>query len=219
MYDYPYYRANYYYPSQKNAASIEVLGEGAVSAAPNQVEIVLGAVTEGTNLQAVQTDNANILTNIINSFLKLNIPREKIQTRDFRIEAEYDYQDGKQIFRGYRVTHLLQITTDRVGETGLLVDTAVSQGANSVTGIRFTIAKPEIYENQALSLAIQNARRKAQTIANTLGRPLPAHPSQVEELPRAHEPIPFTASILAEKAVTPIEPGQLTVYAAVRVRY
>lgn len=67
--------------------------------------------------------------------------------------------DGKQIFRGYKITHLLQITTDHVAQTGNLVDTAVSNGANNVTSIQFTIAHPEFYENQALSLAIQNARQ------------------------------------------------------------
>jgi uncharacterized protein YggE len=199
--------------------TIEVLGEGAAVAIPDRAVVVLGAVTEGPVLNAVQTDNAKTVTKIINSILQVNIPREKIKTHDYRIEVQYDYQDGKQIFRGYKVTHLLQIVTDRVGETGKLIDTAVSNGANNVTSIQFTMAQPEIYKNQALLLAIQNAQQKAATIANTLKVALAAVPSQVQEHYQTNKPLPFTTSLHVESAVTPIEPGQLTIYAAVRVWY
>jgi uncharacterized protein YggE len=217
MYGYPINRSAS--PTRSNHPStIEVLGEGNVTAAPDRAVIVLGVVTDGPNLQAIQTENAKAISNIIQSLMSLNIPREKIQTHDYRIEIVHDYVDGKQIFRGYKITHLLQITTDHVAQTGNLVDTAVSNGANNVTSIQFTIAHPEIYENQALSLAIQNARQKAYTIANTLGVTLGAVPSHVQEPSRTAGPVPYmTAKFAASAAESPIEPGQLTIKAAVRV--
>jgi uncharacterized protein YggE len=199
--------------------TIEVLGEGTVAAAPDRAVVVLGVVTEGTVLQTVQSENAETVTNIINSLLQINIPREQIQTNDFRIEIQYDYIDGQQIFKGYQVTHLLQITIDRVDQTGMVVDTAVSHGANTVTSIQFSIYQREKYENQALALAIHNARQKAVTIANTLGVSIAAVPGKVQELSPTVGPIPFRASILSDAAVTPIEPGELTVNAAVQVLY
>ncbi|MDU0201172.1 MULTISPECIES: SIMPL domain-containing protein [Paenibacillus] len=203
----------------KHSSTIEVLGEGTVTATPNRAVVDLGVVTDGPNLQAIQAENAKAISNIIQSVMSLNIPREKIQTQDYRIEIVYDYVDGKQIFRGYKITHLLRITTDHVDQTGKLVDTAVANGANQVTSIQFTIAHPEFYENQALSVAIQHARQKAYTIANTLGVTLGAIPSQVQESPRPAGPIPYmaTAKFAASAVETPIEPGQLTIKAAVRV--
>lgn len=218
MYSNPIY--NMVSPIQyKCLPTIEVLGEGTVAAAPDRALVVLGAVTEGTVLQTVQSENAETVTNIINALLQINIPREHIQTTDYRIEIQYDYIDGKQIFKGYQVTHLLQITVDRVGQTGIVVDTAVSHGANTVSSIQFSIHQREKYENQALSLAIRNAQQKAVTIANTLGVSVFAVPSKVQEQARSTGPIPFKASYLADSAVTPIEPGELTVYAAVQVTY
>lgn len=218
MYGNPIY--NMVSPIQhKCLPTIEVLGEGTVAAAPDRALVVLGAVTEGSVLQSVQSENAETVTNIINSLLQINIPREHIQTNDFRIEIQYDYVDGKQIFKGYQVTHLLQITIDKVDQTGIVVDTAVSHGANTVSSIRFSILQRERYENQALALAIRNAQQKALTIANTLGVSIFAVPSKVQEQARSTGPIPFKASFLAESAVTPIESGELTVYAAVQVTY
>ncbi|XEC96255.1 SIMPL domain-containing protein [Paenibacillus tarimensis] len=208
------------YPSYTDKrASVEVVGEGIVTASPDRAAAVLGAVTEGPVLQTVQAENAAIVMSIINSMLNDGIPRENIQTYDFRIEIQYDYVDGKQIFRGYKVTHLLQITSDRVGQIGMLVDFAVSHGANTVAGVRFTMANPQYFQNQALAIAIQNARNKAATIANTLGVVLSVAPIQVEELRRPAETVPFQAAALSESAATPIQPGQLTVYGAVRMVY
>jgi uncharacterized protein len=204
---------------QKCFPTIEVLGEGTVAAAPDRALVVLGVITEGTVLQTVQSENTETVTNIINSLLQINIPREHIQTNDFRIEIQYDYIDGKQIFKGYQVTHLLQITIDRVDQTGIVVDTAVSHGANTVTSIQFSIHQRDKYENQALALAIYNARQKAVTIASTLGVSIAAVPGKVQELSPAVEPIPFRTSFLSDAAVTPIEPGELTVNAAVQVLY
>ncbi|WP_261300831.1 SIMPL domain-containing protein [Paenibacillus andongensis] len=207
------------FPHQKCPPTIEVIGMGTTYATPDRALLVLGAITEGPVLPAVQAENARIVTTIIQSLLKLNIPREKIQTYDFGIEMQYDYQEGKQIFRGYKVTHLLQITNDKVELTGIIVDTAVSSGANNITDIKFTTSTPEIYENQALSLAIRNARQKAVTIANSLGVTLFTVPCQIQEIKGTAEPIPYATAMLSKSTVSPIQPGQLTIYANVRVWY
>ncbi|MFE6796369.1 SIMPL domain-containing protein [Paenibacillus chitinolyticus] len=200
-------------------AVIEVTGDGIVSVIPDQAVIVLGAVTEGEALSPAQAENARIISAVIDSLLQLGIPRSSIQTDEFRIDPQYDFQDGKQIFRGYRVTHLLKITTDRVGETGTIVDTAVSKGANSVSGISFRTSQPQKYSKEALTLAVRNAREKALTIAASLGVTLAAVPESVRELSGQNEPVPFKASMLAAGPATPIQPGELHVYAAVSARY
>jgi uncharacterized protein len=205
------------YPTTQS--SLEVMGEGTVSAASDRAVILLGAETEGLDLHTVQAKNADIITNILQSLHKMNIPPENIQTSDFRIEMQYDYVEGKQLFRGYKVTHILKITTDRVGETGTIVDNSVSHGANVINSIQFTTSKPEVYGNQALSLAVSNARQKALTIAATMGVTIGAIPYKVQELSHSAEPIPYISSKQLASPATPIQPGQLTIRASVRAWY
>ncbi|MNI26406.1 26 kDa periplasmic immunogenic protein precursor [compost metagenome] len=216
MYAYP----PFYRPassSQLNHSStIEVVGEGTVTAAPDRAVIVLGAVTEGPDLNKIQNENSKIISNVINSLLQLAIPREKIQTTDYRIDIQYDYKDGKQIFSGYKVTHLLQIINEKIEQTGNIVDTAVANGANEVTSIRFTMIQPEPYEFQALSLAIRNAQQKALTMTHSLGATLASTPYQVKELFRTSEPATYMLSKLATNAATPIQPGQIVFNAEVQ---
>lgn len=201
---------------------IEVTGEGAVPATPNRAIIVLGVVTENPNLSTAQSENASRVTSVINALSRLNIPKDRMQTVTYRIEMQYDYEEGTQTLRGYQVTHQLQITIDTVELTGSVVDTAVKNGANDVSSIQFAMSNPDIYYNQALSLAIQNAEAKGNAIARTLGASLVNPPINITEETRADEPIvPFQASLLAKSAAapTPIQPGELKIRAAVRVQY
>lgn len=202
-----------------NQHIVEVLGEGTVSAAPNKAVIVLGTITETPSLEAAQKENANAITNVINSLVKLSVPKENIQTVNYRIETQYDYEAGKQIFRGYKVTHLLQVATDKVDQTGLIVDTAVANGANTVSNIQFTVAHPEAYYNQALTLAIRDGQQKALTIAKTLGVTLNRIPSRIQEVTRALEPVPREISLFAASAITPIQPGELKISASIKAKY
>lgn len=199
--------------------TMEVFGEASVKVQPNQAIISLGVVNEGSNLQAVQAENAKTINQIIQALLSLHVPKDQIQTEDYRIEAQYDYKDGEQIFRGYKVTHMLSVITNHVGMTGLLVDTAVAYGANSINQIKFTISQPEFAYNQALSLAVRNAQTKAKTIADTLDVRLAAVPYRIVEASPAPPVMPFEAKVMMAGVSTPIQPGQLTISASVKLSY
>jgi len=199
--------------------TIEVTGEGTVSAAPDKAIIVLGVITENVSLTAAQKDNSTAAANIIAALLKLGIPKANIQTAQYSIDIQYNYVDGKQIFRGYQVTHLLQVTVDQIDLTGLIVDTAVKSGANTVRNIQFTLANPEMAYNRALSLAIRNGSIKAATIAQTLGVALHPIPCLVEESSRTHGPVPYAASLQLASEATPIQPGELNISASIKAKF
>lgn len=199
---------------------IEVIGEGETSASPDQADVVLGAVTEDASLHQAQSRNAADTTRIIQALLQLGIPKESMQTVVYRIEPQYRYEDGKPIFQGYRVTHLLQITVRDINRTGLVVDTAVASGANSVTSIRFTVSQPTVYYDRALSLAVADARRKASVIARSLGVAVQDIPFKIEEKARTPEPSPLLATAYeASAAATPVQPGQIRISAAVKAEF
>ncbi|MCZ8517383.1 SIMPL domain-containing protein [Paenibacillus filicis] len=203
----------------KCSNKIEVTGEGTISAAPQKAIIVVGVITENVSLTAAQKENASAVTNIVEALLKLSIPKENIQTTHYSIDVQYNYEDGKQVFRGYKVTHLLQLTIDKIDLTGLIVDTAVKNGANTVSNIQFTLAHPEIAYNNALSIAIKNGLFKATTIARTLGVTLYPAPYLVQEISRSQEPIPYAAALYTKSAATPIQPGELKISASIKANF
>lgn len=195
-----------------------VSGEETILAAPDQAIIKLGVITENKDPAAAQQENANTISNVINAIIGLGLPEEHIRTVEYRIEPQYEYQESTQIFRGYKVTHLLQLTISGIKQVGDILDTAVRNGANTVSSLRFTLSNQEGYYNQALSLALENARDKAAALAKTLGVTLNKTPDLVQEV-SVNQPILFESATLLKNAQTPIQPGELEIPAAVKVEY
>ncbi|WP_162848573.1 SIMPL domain-containing protein [Paenibacillus nanensis] len=197
--------------------TIEVTGTGEVTAAPNRTLITLGAVTEGKEVLPAQNENAEKMNAVIDALVGLGIPRENIRTESFSIEPQYDYVDGRQVFRGYKVTHLLEVALSGVDGAGTVIDTATAHGANTVTDITFLSSEAAAFAAQALQAAVRSAQTKAAGIAAALGVSLSAVPCKVEEISPDNGPILFKAAAMS--ATTPIAPGQLTFKAAVRAWY
>ena len=199
---------------------LKVTGEGTVTVQPDQAILTLGVITENTNLTRAQSENNEKITSIINSLIQLGVPREQIRTAEFRVEPQYDYVDGKQIFRDYKITHLLQVTLQPIELIGPVVDTAVMQGANSVGHIQFTLSHPAVAYNQALSLALLDAYQKAVTLTRTMGVRLCCVPNSVQEItPFTPQPLFYATAPMAKSTPTPIEPGQLQIVARIQAEY
>lgn len=198
---------------------VAVSGEGFVSVQPDRAVVTIGVITENKNLSTSQKENAETATKVMDALLNLGIPKENIKTVEYRVEPQYDYENGKQTLRGYKTTHLFQVTLDHLTQAGPAIDAAVNQGANSVSNIEFTLAHPEYYYQQALALALINAQQKALTISRTLGVTLNPIPQIVTETTQQPSPLPRPTVYLARSEGTPIEPGKLQINAAVRVEY
>jgi uncharacterized protein YggE len=200
---------------------LTVTGEGSVYATPDRAIITIGVITESPNLSTAQKENSDKTTAVINSLLALGIPQNDIQTALYRIEPQYDYENGKQIFRGYKVEHQLQVTIKDLSKTGQVIDKAVASGANFVSSIQFTVSNPDVFYNQALTLAIQNAQQKAVVMARALQVTLNPVPIVVEELSQnlPPRPVPFQAMSLAQDSGVQIQPGENKITANVKIEY
>ncbi len=199
---------------------LKVSGEGTISVSPNQAKITVGAMTEQESLQQAQQENTKIISDVINALTNLGIPHENIQTITYRIDPLYDYKDGRQIFRGYRVTHQLQIKIEDVDHVGQIVDLAVSQGANTISNIQFTVAQPEFHYNEALKTALNDAYMKAYTLTTQLNVNLNPIPIKIDEYSQiSSPPVPFTQTLMAQAEATPIQPGEIKILATVIAQY
>ncbi len=221
---YPHYSFQTATPNpfrQQNANHLKVFGEGTVTATPNQAVVTLGVVTEDPSLTTAQQTNAKAMAQVINSLRNKGIPQTNIQTVDYSIHMQYDYQNGQQIFRGYQVSNIIQVTLDDINQIGEIVDLAVSSGANVVRNIQLRLKDEQQHYKQALSKAIQNGKDKALQIANSLGVSLEPTPSRIKEIlePKEIRPKEVVLGVSTDQAsfVTPIEPGLLNIKATLEM--
>ncbi|MFF2448641.1 SIMPL domain-containing protein [Neobacillus sp. NPDC058068] len=198
----------------KGHSLIKVTGDGELAVQPDTASVNLGVVTENKVLKTAQQRNSQESKRVIDSLLALGIPHSHVQTFDYRIESDYDYEQGKQIFRGYKITHIVQVKIENLTIIGKVVDTGVENGVNYVSNIQFKVKNKDSYYQQSLTLAINNALEKAKTIAAALNVTLVPTPSLVIEggavaQPFYHQPETLVKGISS----TQFEPGQILIKA------
>lgn len=201
---------------------LTVYGSSMLSIEPTICKIKLGINTESKNVTTAQKENATIHQQVLKSILQLGIPSASIQTIDYTIFPQYDYVENKQVFKNYKVTHLLSIVVETIQLAGTVIDTAVQNGANQVTSIQFDVSNPSEHYEQALQQAVKNALSKAKTIANTLNITIDPVPIKIMEISSSSiNPIPLTKMSIGEVAgiSTNLEPGQLIIEAKVEAKF
>ncbi|MEZ2717239.1 SIMPL domain-containing protein [Niallia circulans] len=202
--------------------SLTVYGNSKLSLEPNICKITLGINTESKNVTTAQQENARLHQQVITAILGLGIPSSNIQTIDYTIFPQYDFAENQQVFKNYRVTHLLAILVETIQLAGTVIDTAVQNGANQVMSIHFDVSNRSEHYERALQGAIKDALSKARAIAETLRITIDPIPVKVIEIPSGSSiPMPLAKMSFAEigGVSTNLEPGQLTIDATVEVKF
>ncbi|MGO4886895.1 SIMPL domain-containing protein [Anaerobacillus sp. MEB173] len=222
MYRYYHDRNQAHNNGVRDYFQMKIEGIGKANAEPDQAIVSVGIKTEDPEILVAQQENAQKSTDVINALIAIGISEEDIETTDYYINIRYDYQDGQQIFRGYVVGHILQITVRDISQVGTVIDTAVSSGANLIQNIKFTVEDPDYFYNQALANAITNANEKATVIANSISVTVQQPPIKIIENKELQEvPFPRVLSLEAQAPgiQTPIEPRTLEFQAKISIIY
>lgn len=213
-----------YYPMmnqyrQDPSRMMTVTGSASLSVEPDTVSVQLEVMTENRQLSQAQQENAQKMNQVIQSLLQLGIPKEDIQTTDFRINPMYDYVDEKQIFKGYQVSNTITVQTKDINQAGQIIDMAVQNGVNQVSNIQFSIENKQAYYQQALRAALKDAVSKAESIAKTLNVNFNPTPIKIVEEVSGNPTTFKTYATMENSNSTPIEPGQINISATVKTQF
>jgi uncharacterized protein YggE len=195
---------------------IKVTGVGEVKAIPDTALVNLGIVTENTILESARRENAVRTNAVINALGSMGIDKKNISTGAFSIDPLYDFIDGKQTFRGYRVSNILTVTIEDIARAGEVIDKATFAGVNRIDNISFTLSDVSFYYDKALTLAIENALHKGSEIGNVLN-------VEVDDVPYKIIEKSDGASIYSDSVAklsapsTPVLPGQIEITSTIVV--
>lgn len=196
-----------------------VTGNGEITAQPDYAQIQIEVRTEGKDVSAAQQENALIMNRVIRSLESLNISTDAIQTAAYTISPNFDYIDGRQVFRGYEVQNAILVKITDISQAGTVIDTAIQNGANHVSALQFKIANVDKYYQRALQLALVDAMAKVKSMAETMHVTVQPLPVEIVEETNA-PPIAYKSMQLRnQESITPIEPGMMTVNASLRVKF
>lgn len=209
---------NVQHPSYK-VRVISVEGNSKFEVKPDYAELQIEVVTQSKDLSEAQRENSVKMNQVIQSLLALNIDRNDIQTAFFNVAPRYDFVEGAQVFRGYEVTNALTVKVSEINNVGIVIDTAIKNGANRISQLEFKLENDSLYYQQALQLALQNAHEKANAITSALRLSYMPVPIDITEV-TSGGPILFKSVAVTQSSFeTPIEQGTITIEATLKVKY
>jgi uncharacterized protein len=199
--------------------TVTTVGEGSLRRAPDRAWLSVTAESRSKSPREAQKLNATVMTVVLQKLKEAGLPPDAIQTRAYELHPEYDYENGRQSLRGYLARNTIEIRADDLTRVGELLDIAVSAGATSVGNVRFDLKDRAAVEREAIRLAVDDARRRAEAAAAGAGMKVDRIHRIEEHRPIVSPPRPmvaFEAMRQAEaSARPPIEAGELEVRATV----
>jgi uncharacterized protein YggE len=153
---------------------VRVSGEGTVRAAPDRATVRFGIVSRAETAEAARSQNAAAAKSAMNAVRELGLAEEKIRMETLRLQPrrEYDPETQTQEERGYEATRQVVVELEALEQLPRLVTRVVQRGANRLEGIDYGLQDRTAVRNDALRQAAQDAREKAQLLAESLGAAL-----------------------------------------------
>lgn len=147
---------------------IVVEGIATVKAAPDLVAVYFNVETQGNTSSAAKDANAVIVDDLETDLIKLGLEKKDIITENYNIYQDYDWINGRQREKGFKAVQTIKIElkSDQIDLVGEVVDAGVDAGA-MINYINFELSQElqNQYKAEAMKLAAQDARIKAESIA------------------------------------------------------
>lgn len=204
----------------KKMSRLIVSGQGEARVAPDLAEIQLGVTSQAESAAEAMQQNSEQQGAVIDALKNAGIEAANIQTSGLRLNPRMEYpENGAPTINGYEASNMVTIRVTDVSMLGEVLDSIVAAGANQIQGINFQRDDAEETADDALRAAVEDARRKADIMAEAAGMRLGPVIS-LRDTPIANGPAPMMMRAEAARgAATPIEAGELSLSAQVQVEY
>lgn len=160
---------------QDTSKTITVNGVSNIKVTPDLVSIYFTVETNGSTAKEAKDANSRIVSDLTTALIKQGFNKEDIQTESLSIYEDIRWSSNSQKSYGWKANHQIKITmnTSSSSKIGEVIDSGVDSGA-ILNWINFELSttKQNEYKAQALKEAGQDAKTKADAIAQGLDKKL-----------------------------------------------
>lgn len=191
-----------------------------VKARPDLAEVGAGVTTEAATAVEAMRLNAKQMSRVVARIRSLGIAEDDVQTTGINLNAVYDYNGQRPVFRGYQASNRVNIVLRKIDDTGKVLDALVAAGATDLSGPSFSIADDTAAQAQARKAAVQKAEKMAREYAEWSGY-TGVRVLKISEGVQAGPPMPLMRAVAMEAAdsSTPVQPGLVGTAVTVSITY
>jgi uncharacterized protein YggE len=191
--------------------TVAVSGEGVVNGVPDRASIAVSVESRAVSQRDAQSRTAGVMKAVQDRLRALGVAADAVRTTNVNLFVDADYVNGRRITKGYVSTNAVDVRIDAIERVGEIVDAVVAAGATSVGEVRFDFKNRAGLEREALKLAVQDARARADAMAAGAARVIDRVLRIEEHGVPAPMPMPLRAMAMKESAMadTPVAAGQM----------
>jgi uncharacterized protein len=203
--------------AETQVSTITVTGAGTVPALPDLATLMIGVTTQGETAAAALSANSDAVEAVTARLTASGVEARDMQTSNLSINPNWTSFDSgsSPTISGYVATNMLTIRVRDLGGLGGVLDAAVADGANTLNGLTFGMAKPEPALNEARKAAVADAQAKAELLVTAAGMKL-GRVIAITEGGAWTDPAPMFRE---SAAAVPVQGGELAMTANVTVQY
>lgn len=150
--------------AQPQSNTISVSSSETVTAEPDIAEIQLTVYSQAADAKSCQTKNSEDLQKVTDALKAQGIEESSIQTSSFGLSPVYDWESGKTI-TGYEMETRVTVNDIPIENAGTVLTASVDAGANQIDSVSYLCSSFDEKYQEALKMAIESARVKAQSMA------------------------------------------------------
>ncbi len=148
--------------------TITVTGTGSAESAPDMATLSVGVELSGEDILSIYGDVNTAIANVTAALEELGIADEDMRTAGLDVFVSPTYFEGPAR-NETRISNRINITIRDLSQIENVIDTAISNGANTVFGLQFGISDADALEAEARVNALDDARSRAEALASNLG--------------------------------------------------
>jgi uncharacterized protein len=204
--------------------TITVVGRGSVRMEPDMATVNLGVQTTGTTIRQAVNEAARTMQDVIAALREQGIEDRDMQLTRYNVWVDTGFGPEpmpaqETTATTYRVNVDVRVIVRDLGNVGAVLEAAIDAGANVVHGVSFGIAELEDLEVEARELAAENARNRAEALAELHNVQLGPVVSISEVITGGIMPMAFDRMGLGGAEAGPIMPGELQMSIQLQVVY
>ncbi len=207
--------------TQPAARTITVTGTGLVTLTPDIAYINIGVQSQDASASVAVTQNNTNAQAIIAAIKASGVADKDIQTTNFSIYAQQQYDSNGQITGIlYVVNNTVYVTVRDLTKLGGLLDATVRSGANTINSISFDVADKTAALSQARLAAVADAKKQADELTGATNVSL----GDVQTISYYDSSAPVTvnysrADMAAGGGSVPVQSGSMQITTTVTIVY
>lgn len=151
---------------------ISVVGVGEVEREPDQATLNISVTAQQATLAAAKQQADQQYRSVLMVIQQSGIDKKDVKATRISAQPQHEWRNGKRIYKGERVSRSLSIKVNDLDKVSPLMQALVDNGVSTIDGISTGFKDRKALQQAALAVAADDARAKAEFLAERLDRHL-----------------------------------------------